>query len=174
MRRRQLLSKILEMLHQSAIHRGQIVVIFEHPLPRDDRAELHVLARRTEEDLQREEVLRGKFRLRRIFVRERLLPQIEELDRDGFAAQSTFHRRSGRCGHNRLLFASCVDQSQDNAPADWYSVTRVSKKFLSLPKSIVSLIQGGTGWPSRTVLASRCVAAADQRYAECDHETGRR
>src|ERR1700739_4435501 len=121
------------MLHQCAIHRGQIVVIFEHPLPRDDRAELDVLARRTEEHLQWKEFLYGKFSLRRIFVRERLLSQVEKLDRGRFAAQSTFHRRSWRCGHIRLLFASCADQSHYNAPADWYSVTRVSKKFFPCP-----------------------------------------
>ena len=34
------------------------------------------------------------------------------------------------------------DQLQSSVPDDWYSVTRVSKKFFSLLRSIVSLIQG--------------------------------
>src|SRR5579862_2871011 len=34
------------------------------------------------------------------------------------------------------------DQSQDNAPPDWYSMTRVSKKLRSFFRSIISLIQG--------------------------------
>ena len=34
------------------------------------------------------------------------------------------------------------DQSQSSLPPVWYSVTRVSKKFFSLAKSIVSLIHG--------------------------------
>ena len=33
-------------------------------------------------------------------------------------------------------------QSQDKAPPDWYSMTRVSKKFRSFLRSIISLIQG--------------------------------
>ena len=33
-------------------------------------------------------------------------------------------------------------QSQDSAPPVWYSVTRVSKKFFSFFRSIISLIQG--------------------------------
>src|SRR2546430_16625678 len=34
------------------------------------------------------------------------------------------------------------DHHQFSAPPVWYSVTRVSKKFFSLPRSIVSLIHG--------------------------------
>ena len=33
-------------------------------------------------------------------------------------------------------------QSQDKAPPDWYSITRVSKKLRSFFRSIISLIQG--------------------------------
>ena len=50
---------------------------------------------------------------------------------------------------DRTLRASSVPQrlrgepqSQDNALAAWYSVTRVSKKFFSFERSIVSDIQG--------------------------------
>ena len=33
-------------------------------------------------------------------------------------------------------------QSQESAPPDWYSITRVSKKLRSFFKSIISLIHG--------------------------------
>ena len=35
-----------------------------------------------------------------------------------------------------------LDQSQLNAPPVWYSITRVSKKFFSFFKSMISLIHG--------------------------------
>src|SRR5512145_2726181 len=40
-------------------------------------------------------------------------------------------------GSHRLIF-----QSQESAPPDWYSMTRVSKKLRSFFRSIISLIQG--------------------------------
>ncbi len=40
-----------------------------------------------------------------------------------------------------VLFAA-LGQSQDRAPPDWYSMTRVSKKLRSFFRSIISLIQG--------------------------------
>ena len=41
------------------------------------------------------------------------------------------------CAHWMRLFVHHA-----SAPPVWYSVTRVSKKFFSLPKSMVSLIHG--------------------------------
>ena len=41
-----------------------------------------------------------------------------------------------------VLSLSASHQSQDRAPPDWYSITRVSKKLRSFFKSIISLIHG--------------------------------
>lgn len=52
-----------------------------------------------------------------------------------------------RCGHWSMqvwksLWCRFVCQSQERAPPDWYSITRVSKKLRSFFRSIISLIQG--------------------------------
>nr|WP_197694413.1 MULTISPECIES: hypothetical protein [unclassified Mycobacterium] len=72
-------------------------------------AELDVLARWTEKDLQGEKIFCSKLGRGGIFVCERLLTQIEELNRGGLAAQSAFHRRSWRRMHKGLPFASRAD-----------------------------------------------------------------
>ncbi len=46
---------------------------------------------------------------------------------------------TGSESHPYLWFGA---DYQASAPPVWYSVTRVSKKFFSLPRSIVSLIHG--------------------------------
>src|SRR4051812_41308744 len=51
------------------------------------------------------------------------------------------------------------DQSQDRAPPDWYSMTRVSKKLRSFFRSIISLIQGN-GFSSFGKSASRPICWA--------------
>ena len=51
---------------------------------------------------------------------------------------SAFHQELA----NSCVVTRCFDQSQFNEPALWYSVTRVSKKFFSFDRSIVSLIHG--------------------------------
>src|SRR5471030_1723637 len=51
------------------------------------------------------------------------------------------------------------DQSQDSAPPDWYSMTRVSKKLRSFFRSIISLIHGN-GFSSFGNSASRPICCA--------------
>ncbi len=50
-------------------------------------------------------------------------------------------------------------QSQDRAPPDWYSMTRVSKKLRSFLRSIISLIQGN-GFSSLGNRASKPICVA--------------
>jgi len=50
-------------------------------------------------------------------------------------------------------------QSQDKAPPDWYSITRVSKKLRSFLRSIISLIQGN-GFSSLGNRASKPICVA--------------
>ena len=83
----------LKMADEPRVDRREIIVVLEHPLARDDRAELDVLAARTEEHRERKELFRRELRLHRILVGERLFSQIQELDRVIVAAQLTLHGR---------------------------------------------------------------------------------
>lgn len=61
-------------------------------------------------------------------------------------SHSVRHTKKGTTGwwslRGCLVFLSRMNQSQFKEPELWYSVTLVSKKFFSLDRSIVSLIQG--------------------------------
>jgi len=65
-------------------------------------------------------------------------------------AQRREHGNKNHCTLFGVLSGSCIvqkscsqsSQSQESAPPDWYSITRVSKKFRSFFRSIISLIQG--------------------------------
>jgi hypothetical protein len=81
----------------------------------------------------------------------------------GWSSQST---DSVRILHNFTLTTGCINglsisaaYSQDSAPPDWYSITRVSKKLRSFLRSIISLIQGkGFSSLGNSVSKPICVA----------------
>jgi len=81
----------------------------------------------------------------------------------GWSSQST---DSVRILHNFTLTRGGITRlsisaaySQDSAPPDWYSITRVSKKLRSFLRSIISLIQGkGFSSLGNSVSKPICVA----------------
>src|SRR3990167_2951815 len=101
-----------------------------------------------------------------------LLDQVAKSTALPCAAQGLITRRplgSGRGvmnGVGRGLMCGLVqcsvcglDQSQDRAPPDWYSMTRVSKKLRSFFRSIISLIHG-KGLSSLWKCSSRPICVA--------------
>ena len=59
----------------------------------------------------------------------------------------------------RVFSVKLCHQSQERAPPDWYSITRVSKKFRSFLRSIISLIHGnGFSSLGKRVSSPICVA----------------
>ena len=72
------------------------------------------------------------------------------------------HNGRAVCGnHGKVHWVVWSDgcQSQESAPPDWYSITRVSKKLRSFFRSIISLIQGkGFSSLGKSTSSPICVA----------------
>ena len=88
------------------------------------------------------------------------------MERTPIAMNTGAHRTASLCGavcgvRGVKSMAVCCErcQSQDRAPPDWYSITRVSKKLRSFLRSIISLIHGnGFSSLGNNVSSPICVA----------------